>query len=173
MCLICAKGDRSLSSLVLSLWAVAWWKEEVLTGPCVCRRQKAATVAEQFWVRWAVPQRYYTVWRSLTWSGDSFKRLRSYLGIHRTGVCLPIRRKTNVISPHLLSWPTGKTTQYRGGKEGYWAKTAWTGDKYSLRMLSSTLTVAGFAAIKATVSQDFLLLVLFKSQFPPSPRVFH
>ncbi len=28
-------------------------------------------------------------------------------------------------------------------------------------------------AIKGTVSRDFLLLVLFINQFPPSPRVFH
>ncbi len=29
------------------------------------------------------------------------------------------------------------------------------------------------AKIKGTVSRDFLLLVLFMNQFPPSPRVFH
>jgi hypothetical protein len=27
--------------------------------------------------------------------------------------------------------------------------------------------------VKGTVSRDFLLLVLFMNQFPPSPRVFH
>jgi hypothetical protein len=27
--------------------------------------------------------------------------------------------------------------------------------------------------LKGTVSQDFLLLVFFLNQFPPSPRVFH
>jgi hypothetical protein len=27
--------------------------------------------------------------------------------------------------------------------------------------------------LKGTVSRDFLLLVLFTNQFPPSPRVFH
>jgi hypothetical protein len=27
--------------------------------------------------------------------------------------------------------------------------------------------------IKGTVSRDFLVLVLFMNQFPPSPRVFH
>jgi hypothetical protein len=29
------------------------------------------------------------------------------------------------------------------------------------------------AALKGTVSRDFLLLVLFMNQFPPSIRVFH
>ncbi len=29
------------------------------------------------------------------------------------------------------------------------------------------------ASLKGTVSRDFLLLVLFMNQFPPSPRVFH
>ncbi len=32
---------------------------------------------------------------------------------------------------------------------------------------------ANILAVKGTVSRDFLLLVHFMNQFPPSPRVFH
>ncbi len=31
----------------------------------------------------------------------------------------------------------------------------------------------GWGQVKGTVSRDFLLLVFFMDQFPPSPRVFH
>ncbi len=43
-----------------------------------------------------------------------------------------------------------------------------------LKVLSSEMNPAEIRLIiKGTVSRDFLLLVFFMNQFPPSPRVFH
>jgi hypothetical protein len=42
---------------------------------------------------------------------------------------------------------------------------------YTLAGLNSMLFLTG--RIKGTVSRDFLLLVFFMNQFPPSPRVSH